>query len=39
MKRVRIQQVQSLLLKSNVSLYVNNLISYSDFSFILFELV
>ena len=34
MKRVHIQQVQGLLLILKVSLYVNNLITYSDFSFI-----
>ena len=33
MKRVHIQQVQSILLILKVSLYVNNLITYSDFSF------
>ena len=39
MKRVHIQQVQGLLLILKVSLYVNNLITYSDFSFIFFKLV
>ena len=34
MKRMHIQQVQGLLLILKVSLYVNNLITYSDFSFI-----
>ena len=34
MKRVHIQQVQGILLILKVSLYVNNLITYSDFSFI-----
>ena len=33
MKRVHIQQVRGLLLILKVSLYVNNLITYSDFSF------
>ena len=39
MKRVHIQQVQGLLLILKVSLYVNNLITYNDFSFIFFKLV
>ena len=39
MKRVHIQQVQNLLLILKVSLYVNNLITYGHFSFILFKLV
>ena len=34
MKRVHIQQVQGLLLILKVSLYVNNLLTYSIFSFI-----
>ena len=38
-KRVHIQQVQGLLLILKVSLYVKNLITYSDFSFIFFKLV
>ena len=37
MKMVHIQQVQGLLLILNVSLYVNNLITYSNFSFIFFS--
>ena len=39
MKRVHIQQVQGILLILKVSLYVNNLITYSDFSFSFFKLV
>ena len=39
MKRVHIQQVHGLLLILKVSLYVNNLITYSDFSFSFFKLV
>ena len=38
MKMVHIQQVQGLLLILKVSLYVNNLITYSDFSFIFLSL-
>ena len=41
MKRVHIQrqQVQGLLLILKVSLYVNNLITYNNFSFIFFKFV